>query len=469
IGNVFADTDGFNFELTWKLPQKLRDDLKNPKLKWIILINPPFATASAGMARGSNKVEVAETRVRKHMHDANLGETSRELFAQFIYRIKKEFENRNALLGMFSTLKYVNANNDQKLRDNVFNFQFENGFVFSSANFSGTNKNNAFPIGFLLWDLSINKKIEKQKIKLDVFDEKVVKIGTKLFQSIHKSNFLSKWVSRPPARQKFPPLGSAIAVKSKNKDRRDRIATGFLGSLQAGRNDFQHQNYVCFLSGPEVNAGAYSIIQENFEKSMVIHAAQRIPRATWLNDRDQFMKPNRELSADFVIDCTVWNLLSNSNQTAALKDVEYEGQTYQIHNHFFPFLLKEVKTWKIADVDIKFSLLSATDTFVARWLSARAGKAPASRRTSVLPSVFSAEAHAVLDAARVLYRLYFASLPRLRTGKFKIATWDAGWWQIKQSLQDEHLGAPEFAALKTAHDALKAKLLPQLSDYGIIQ
>ena len=29
----------------WKLPQKLRDDLANPENKWVILINPPFATS----------------------------------------------------------------------------------------------------------------------------------------------------------------------------------------------------------------------------------------------------------------------------------------------------------------------------------------------------------------------------------------------------------------------------------------
>lgn len=30
----------------WKLPQKLRDDLANPENKWVILINPPFATST---------------------------------------------------------------------------------------------------------------------------------------------------------------------------------------------------------------------------------------------------------------------------------------------------------------------------------------------------------------------------------------------------------------------------------------
>ena len=28
--------------LTWKLPQRLRDDLANPDIRWVILINPPY-------------------------------------------------------------------------------------------------------------------------------------------------------------------------------------------------------------------------------------------------------------------------------------------------------------------------------------------------------------------------------------------------------------------------------------------
>ena len=99
-------------------------------------------------------------------------------------------------------------------------------------------------------------------------------------------------------------------------------------------NDFQHANNTALLSGPYVSAGAFSVTAENFEQAMIVHATRRMPKATWLNDRDQFMRPNKAVSAEFVADCTVWNLFSNSNQTAALQDVFYEGETYQIHNHF---------------------------------------------------------------------------------------------------------------------------------------
>jgi hypothetical protein len=66
------------------------------------------------------------------------------------------------------------------------------------------------------------------------------------------------------------------------------------------------------------------------------------------------------------------------------------------------------------------------------------------------------------------YAFYFGNLNYLRTPKFKIETYDAGWWQIQMALQDAKLGGEELAELKIRHDKLKEKLLPQLKDRGII-
>ena len=57
---------------------------------------------------------------------------------------------------------------------------------------------------------------------------------------------------------------------------------------------------------------------------------------------------------------------------------------------------------------------------------------------------------------------------QLRTGKFRIDTWDAGWWQVRSALRERGLGEAEMAAVKAAHDALRDKLRPQLAGYGFI-
>jgi hypothetical protein len=215
----------------------------------------------------------------------------------------------------------------------------------------------------------------------------------------------------------------------------------------------QHQNLTSFLSGPYVSAGALSVTPENFEQAMVVHAVRRIPKATWLNDRDQFMQPNAPQSAEFIADCTVWNLFSNSNATAALKDVAYEGEIYQVHNHFFPFPVADVKRWKITDSDIARTLAAAEDTFMVQWLQRQA---------------LSPEAQAVMDKGREMYQCYFEHLGQIRTPKFLIHTWDAGWWQIRNALAEVNLCEPTLVALKASHNALREKLLPQIAAYGII-
>jgi len=455
IENLFQDTKGLQFELNWKLPQKLRNDLNNPNIKWIILINPPFATAQkAGTNHGDSKEGVADTKLRTIMHRENLGEVSRELAMQFIFRLKKELKNREAHLGLFYKIKHLNSNNDQKLRDNIFRFKYENGFVFASSNFDGTSKNSPFPVAFMLWKLFEEKALEEQSMALDIFNENVEKIGIKTIIVEDRRTHLSKWIERPIATIKFPPFGSAIEVKCDNIDKRDRISKEFLASLMCKGNDFQNQNFTALLSGPYVSAGALSVTPENFEQAMVIHAARRIPKATWLNDRDQFMKPKGELTKEFITDCAVWNLFSNSNQTAALKDVSYEKEVYQIHNHFFPFLAKEVKKWNITDSDIAITLATATETYVAQWLTKQE---------------LSIEAQAVLDKGKEIYQFYFANLNQMRTNKFKIETWDAGWWQIKQALGDVDLCKSDLKDLKVLHDKLKEKILPKLKEYQIIE
>jgi hypothetical protein len=468
IGNLFAGDDdlavshgfsggqrGFDFAnaATWKMPERLRRDLDNPALKWIVLINPPFATAQKGGAKGANKSDVANTRVRAQMHAHDLGEVSRELFAQFLYRIRREFRGKQAWLGLFSTLKYVNATNDQKFRDHVFRFRFERGFMFSSVNFPGTSVASQFPVGHLLWNLAQERALEDQRIELDVFNNDVEKIGRKLLSSAHRDGFLSKWIDRPPGVAIFPPFSSAITVKTSGPDIRDRISAGFLGSLMCAGNDIQHQNMTALYSGPYASAGGHSITPENFEHAMVVHAVRRLPKAEWHNDRDQFMQPTQALPDEFINDCTVWNLFHNSNHTVAMKNVRYADKLWQVPNHFFPLPLATLHGWTISDSDIALQLPTATERFVASWLSAHA---------------LSPHAQTLLAAGTAVYRAYFASLNQLRTGKFKIETWDAGWWQIRSALKDRDLGGDELASVKAAHDGLRDKLRPQLSEFGFL-
>ena len=437
-----------------KLPANLRADLANPDIKWIIFINPPFATSQKAGYSGESKKSVSDTKIRPLMHQHGLGEVSRELFAQFLFRIRKEFAGKEAHLGLFSTLKYINSNNDQKFRNQVFQFGFEDGFVFSSANFSGTQAANPFPIGFLVWDLRKKKKLEDQKLEVTVLDDDTSKIGRKLIVSEHRDRFLSKWIDRPNATEIFPPFGGAITVKGDNGDVRDRVAPDFLASLMCKGNDVQNYNNVALLSGPYVSAGALSVVPDNFDKAMVVHAVRKNVRKSWINDRDQFLQPAEKPGACFVRRCAVWSLFADSNQTASLRNVAYKGETFQIINHFFPFKVAAVKKWDVSDSDITRSLKADTeDRFVAKWLATQK---------------LDADCDELLDVGCEIYQAFFKHFKDLPTSKFKVEHWDTGWWQVKKCLVEAGLGGERFKQVEVLKKKIGAKISGEAMDLGII-
>lgn len=447
---IFPDATVFQYDYLnddqAKLPKKLRADLADPNIKWIVFINPPYATAS-NFERDPNRTSkdnVSMTKIRELMTADDMGEVSRELTSQFLYRISCEFADRQAWLGMFSKIKYINSNNDQQLRDKFFKYKFERGFLFNSQNFHGCD--GQWPVGFLIWNLGKKIPLEAQEISLDVYNKAVEKVAEKSFHAERREDFLNNWIERPPCRKKFPPLSSALKVAAHNKDRRDRIAENFLASFMCVANDFTHQNYTALLSAPYVSAGAMSVTPENFEQCLIVHMVRRLPKATWLNDRDQFMQPTKALPREFVTDAVIWSLFAPSNATVSLRDVEYEGTIYRIPNNFYPFALAEVRDWACTSPEIRMQLARATeDRFAATWIRDHRAE-------------LSTEARAVLSAGKELYKKFYAELERLDVRRWKIADWDAGWYQVRMALG---------ATLDLS--ALSAKLEPQIYELGFLR
>lgn len=431
-----------------KLPQKLQDDLKNPDLKWIVFINPPWAT--------SNNKDTADgvsmTKIRDMMASDDLKEASRDIFIQFLYRIGKELPSKT-ILCMYSTIKYINSNNEQKIRDKFFDYTFKKGFTFSISNFYQAS--GRFLCAFAIWDMNAHKKIETQKIILDYFDNKVKKLGQKRILAETKDSLLNKWFKRPKCSIMFPPFKSAIQDGFDNVDKRNRICDNFICSIQSKGNDMQNQKYWTILSAPNVSAGAYSVNPEIFEKAMIAHCIRCLPKPTPYNNKDLFRQPTDINDPSFVLDCVVYNAFSNSNNTASLKDVVYQGNTYQITNHLYPFMLDEIKKW-VCNGDICFNLSSANqDRFLAKYLKAN-------------KSHLSSEARDVLNCGKELYKFFYENFPQIDSRKYKIDNWDVGFWQIRMAIQDAYGETEEIKNLNTAHKKLHDKLLPKVYEYGFL-
>ncbi len=150
----------------------------------------------------------------------------------------------------------------------------------------------------------------------------------------------------------------------------------------------------------------------------------------------------------------IWSLFSNSNNTVALSDVANQGHNYRIVNHLFPLPLTELRLWTIGDGDIALQLAAAEDRFGALWLQGQP------------LSVAAAE---VVTAGKSAYRCFYECMNQLRLEKLKIECWDSGWWQVRSALTDRSHCTEQLLALKAAHDALRAKLLPAIPELGFLR
>ncbi len=438
------------FEPKWKLPKKLRDELSDPTITWIVYINPPFATAQDAKSDGSSKKGVNKTNIELIMNKQKTKHAKRELFAQFMFRIVNELP-KNTYLGMFSTLKYLNAPDSIEYRDRHFNFKYEKGFLFHSKCFHGVTGD--FPIGFLIWNLS--RQRDSNHVDIDISDADGTTVGVKHLRLIERKDVINRWFKRPPNSNEYilPALSNGIKVKDGNKDTRHRARPDFLASICSKGNDFQNAKYVTILSSPSVSAGAFTVIKENFEKALILYAVRKIPKPTWLNDRNQFLIPHTEPSQEFTSDCIIWTLFSNSNETTALKDVLYLNNIYQIKNNFYPFLIEELNKWDIKEPDFKLQLSKDSDRFVATWIA---------------KNKISTEAKIVLKKAITVYKLFYLNLNQMTTKKWKIDTWDAGWLQIRRCLNDHNIAIEELKELNIANENLALKILPQIGEYGFL-
>ena len=116
-----------------KLPEGLRNAIENGR-QIIVLMNPPYATSS-NMSFGTSKKGVADTLINRIMKDNVMGDSSKQLYAQFIYRLHSFGGKIN--ISLFSNPSYLTGEKFKKFREVVIkDYVFEGGFVMDSANFA---------------------------------------------------------------------------------------------------------------------------------------------------------------------------------------------------------------------------------------------------------------------------------------------------------------------------------------------
>lgn len=445
LNDDVTDFGEIDYNLTDKVPQLLRQAIadaregKKDAKPVLVLINPPYAESGSGMVKGdTNKKGVEKTRINSWMRELNLGFASKELFAQFIIRIRHELPS--STLAIFSTLKYVNAPNFEQFR-NVWQAKYLDGFLVHSRAFDGLHSN--FPIGFLIWDQSSPEQLSD--IATIALDRAGNFVAEKSFAVRKNSELLNAWIEPTQARGEVAvPLSNALTV-SRNP-RRKFWFDGALGYLFAGNNDLQNAaTGTCLTSSIYTgrNGGGSWVLPSNLDKVAVVFAVRRLIKPTWLNDRDQFLQPTLPLRGEFKNDCLVWMLFNGSNLTAAADGLHWGGRNWSLVNHFIPFTEMEVKAKRFES------------DFMVRYME---------------NMNFSAEALAVLKEGRNLWtRFHAMQFPNRIREEYKLNRADAGWYQVRHALEAySGLEPTDFAPFKAAYAKLSEKLKPQVYEFGFL-
>ncbi len=333
-----------------KLPESLQEIINDEekRKKLIVYINPPYAEATNAKTvtwTWENKAWTAIENETYKKYKSLIGKASNELFTQFLIRIYKEIPKSN--IANFSTLKNLQSANFFEFRT-CFLAKLEKIFVVPGDTFD--NVKGDFPIGFFIRNGQQEEKFEK--IDADVFDKNGNFLGIKTLFVDDNQKRINNWIKQYDLQ------------KSEN----------IIWYLWNPSPDFQHCNqmYISHNKGIE-HFNFYAIEEKNIIYASVYFTVRQCIDATWLNDRDQFLRPKdeRENDLEFQNDCLAFTLFHWQNRITS-------RETWV--NHWIPFTESEV------DAREKFASHFMTDFLKGR--------------------EFSPEAAAVFDAWRELWRYY---------------------------------------------------------------
>jgi len=219
-------------------------------------------------------------------------------------------------------------------------------------------------------------------------------------------------------------------------------ADGAIGGFMCKGSDMQNasRSTAIFSSG-YCSAGGFLITEENLWQVAVVFTIRLLIKKTWLNDRDQLLAPRTEPSEEFKYDCLIWMLFNDQNLTASAGDIQWDGKSWQLVNHFIPYSEDEVESPGRFESD-----------FMHRYLR----DAP-----------LSPEAQAVLAAARPIWASFFDEVDEFGVrNQLHLERPDVGWYQIRRALKTR--GAPTiWAPFTFAYEALSEKLRPQVMDIAV--
>lgn len=150
----------------------------------------------------------------------------------------------------------------------------------------------------------------KSSITLDIFDENGASLGKKRFYTtLDNKESINKWIKQYDDKKNFIALVVSTAP------------------------DFQHNQQLAILSKQQERYCFYVSLATLIPFS-VYFSVRHCIKATWINDRDQFLAPNKkwEKDTEFHSDCLIFMLFHGQNRITSKEGI----------NHFIPFSEKDI-------------------------------------------------------------------------------------------------------------------------------
>jgi len=411
-----------------KLPPGLIKALEEGK-PIIIFMNPPYAAATE---YGSNsKSGTAKTKINLLMKKNNIGASSQQLYAQFLYKIikLKEFYNHdNINICMFTTPLFMSGGSYKKFRKCFLNyFNYKNGMMFNAGYFSHVS--TTWGISFTLWRIEEITNKFNFNITIKKIDNNIITtISNKLIYNLDNELKASDWVRKKIKNLKSynkPLLSGAINIKQEGRGKIIKNAIGYMHN--AGNNIMYNQTLVGLYSSTFSNGHGFSIIENNFNKAIALFTVRKSITSNWINQKDEYLAPNTKHPdyKQWNNDCIVYSLFNNSSNQSSLRNITYKEKKWDIINEWF---------WLSNEIMIDLAEQHHNDELYRDCKNFPKDRFVYNKLQEINVSL---QAKEILDhATQLIIKTFgFRNILNEEHPEFYLNTWDAGWYQIKLILK----------------------------------
>ena len=437
-----------------KLPKGLKDALLENK-PIVFLLNPPYMTSSVSNNGGKDK---SSNSVNDEMLKRNIGLASREIYAQFLYRIlmiKHQFNLTNCYIALFCKPKFITGSSFKKFRD-VFlvDFKYDSGILFQASNFADVS--SAWGITFNIWKSEktsdrnnfIHDLIEERNGSLEVFGKKNLYNSDNLMQ-------IREWFDSKNLKMKrdsdFPNYRSRALDITEDTV---KVEKGFIGQLSFTISGVALSNVAFGHAG---SPKAYIHYKSLFE-GCAYNAVNWLNPNDWINDKNELLAPdeNNKNYRKFLNDSLIFSMFGSG--LVSLRQIQYHNKLWDIKNEFF-WMSKQEMLDLAEEYNNDYTYedaLNSEERFVYLKLQE-------------IKDDLSPEAKAVLDKATDLVKKSFKYREMFNEShpEYQINNWDCGFYQIKALLKE--FMPDDLKEFRAIYKQLADKMRPVIYELGFLK